>query len=89
VGPEHYRNLIEREHMNRPVSIRLHDGAVHQGVVRHVDGTHVYLEPIDGVGGVSGLDGPGLYAWGWGWGWGFPVALASIAWIAALGFLFW
>lgn len=90
MGPEHYRGLIEREHMNRPVNIRLHDGVVHQGIVRRVDATHVYLEPIDGVGGVggvSGLDGPGVYAWGWGWG--FPIALASIAFIAALPFLFW
>ncbi|WEG12231.1 sporulation protein YjcZ [Pullulanibacillus sp. KACC 23026] len=29
-GPEYYRNLIEREHMNRPVNIRLHDGREHQ-----------------------------------------------------------
>jgi hypothetical protein len=84
VGPEHYRRLIEKEHMNRPVSIRLHDGVVHQGIIRRVDATHVFIEPIDGV---RGLDGPGVYAWGWGWG--FPIALASIAFIAALPFLFW
>lgn len=85
-----YRSLIEREHMNRPVSIRLHDGTVHLGTVRRVDGTHVYLEPIDGadgVGRVSGLDGPGVFAWGWGLG--FPIALASIAAIGALGWLWW
>lgn len=89
MGPEHYRALLEREHMNRAVSIRLHDGTVHQGIVRRVDGTHVYLEPIDGVGGVggvNGLDGPGVYAWGWGW---WPIALASIAWLAVLPWFFW
>jgi hypothetical protein len=74
--------------MNRAVSIRLHDVALHQGIVRRVDATHVFIEPIDGVGGVggvSGLDGPGVFAW-W-WGLGFPIALASIAAIGAL--LFW
>lgn len=66
MGPEYYRNLIEREHMNRAVSIRLHDVALHQGIVRRVDPTHAFIEPIDGVGGVggvSGLDGPGVFAW--------------------------
>ncbi|WEG13333.1 hypothetical protein PU629_02920 [Pullulanibacillus sp. KACC 23026] len=87
MGPEYYRNLIEREHMNKPVNIRLHDGSMHQGIVRRVDNTHVHLEPIDGAGGVNGLDGPGVYAWGFGFG--FPIALASIAAIGALSWLWW
>ncbi|WEG10847.1 hypothetical protein PU629_11705 [Pullulanibacillus sp. KACC 23026] len=87
MGPDHYYNLIQNEHMNKPVQIRTHDGAVHRGVVRQVDRTHVYLEPLDGADGGPMMDGPGVYWYGWGFGW--PIALASIAWIAALPFLFW
>ncbi len=75
MGPEHYYNVIQNEHMNKCVEIRCHDGKVHRGIVRQLDRTHVYLEPIDGAEG-----GPGVYAWGFFW---WPIALASIAWIAA------
>lgn len=66
VGPDHYYDLIQREHMNQPVEIRMHDGTVHRGIVRNLDRTHVYIEPVDGVGGVGGVSGiePGVYAWG-------------------------
>lgn len=87
MGPEHYYNVINNEHMNRPVQIRLHDGTVHKGVVRQLDRTHVYLEPLEGApGGIGGGEGAGMYWFGWGFGW--PIALASIAWLAAFPW-FW
>ncbi|WP_353947771.1 hypothetical protein ABNN70_10715 [Sporolactobacillus sp. Y61] len=67
--------------LNQCVEIRCHDGSVHRGTLNHVDGQFAYLTPEEDI----GHDGPGLFLWGWGWG--VPVALASIAAIFALGFL--
>ena len=71
------------QHLNRAVEIRCLDGKVHRGVITKVDPQNVYIQPLDGAGSNAG---PGLYYWGWGWGWGYPIALASIAAIAALAF---
>ncbi|MDN3953845.1 hypothetical protein [Sporolactobacillus laevolacticus] len=68
--------------VNQPVEIRCHDGSVHRGVLSRVDDRNVYIQSAGG----NSLSGPGLFLWG-GWGWGFPIALASIAAIVALGFL--
>lgn len=67
--------------INQSVEIRCHDGSVHRGVLTHVDGQNAYLRPSEDF----GYDGPGLFVWGWGWG--TPIALASIAAILAIGFL--
>ncbi|MCL1631769.1 hypothetical protein M3N64_07380 [Sporolactobacillus sp. CPB3-1] len=69
--------------LNQPVEIRCHNGSVHRGVLTHVDDRYAYVQPQS-----SGLSGnPGLFLWR-DYGWGYPVALASIAVILALG-LFW
>ncbi|MET1249653.1 MULTISPECIES: hypothetical protein [Sporolactobacillus] len=71
------RNLV-----NQPVEIRCNDGSVHRGVLTRVDERNAYLQPA----GSDMSNNPGLFLWG-GWGWGYPIALASIAAILALGFL--
>jgi len=69
--------------MHRAVEIRTVDGQVHRGIINRVDQNHVYLSPLSG--NQDGFDGgPGLYYWGYGWG--FPIALASIAALAAIAF---
>ncbi|WP_010631240.1 hypothetical protein [Sporolactobacillus vineae] len=73
-----------RKLLNQSVEIRCHDGSVHRGILTHVDDRHAYLQM---QGGNSDFDHPGLFVWGWGRG--FPIALASIAAIVALGFFFW
>lgn len=74
-----------QQHLNKAVEIRCQDGAIHRGVITKVDEQNVYLQPFDGAG--DGLNnGPGVFAYGYGFG--FPIALASIAAIAAFG-LFW
>lgn len=82
-------NMYDRcqRHVNQAVEITCHDGTVHRGIITKVDERHVYIQPLEGA--KDGLaDGPGVFAWGWGFGWGYPVALASIAAILAIG-LFW
>ncbi|GAY75765.1 hypothetical protein [Sporolactobacillus inulinus] len=68
--------------LNQPVEIRCYDGSIHRGILTHVDRTNAYLQMPD----ANFTSNPGLFLWG-GYGWGFPVALASIAAILALGFL--
>lgn len=70
-----------RRLLNQSVEIRCHDGSVHRGILTHVDDRHAYLQ----MPGDHGFENPGLFVWGWNWG--FPIALASIAAIVALGFL--
>lgn len=69
--------------VNQPVEIRCHDGSVHRGMLTRVDERTAYLQPAGSVLSNS----PGLFLWGSG-GWGYPIALASIAAILAIGF-FW
>ncbi|TCP29164.1 hypothetical protein EV207_11289 [Scopulibacillus darangshiensis] len=73
-----------QKYMNQSVEIRCQDGTVHRGTITKVDGSHVYLQPIDGG---DGVDGPGVYYFGYGFG--FPIALAAIASIALWPFFFW
>ncbi|RYL90359.1 hypothetical protein EWI07_11970 [Sporolactobacillus sp. THM7-4] len=69
--------------VNQSVEIRCHDGSVHRGILTRVDDRFAYIQPVN----PGGLDGPGTFVWGYV-GWGYPIALASIAAILAIG-LFW
>jgi hypothetical protein len=66
----HYHGLCHR-YKGRAVELRMKDGRVHRGIIRHVDNSRVYLQPLGGAGGLGG------FGWGWGWGiGGFGIGLA-------------
>ncbi len=85
-----------RQNVGRPVKIVTHDGQTHRGIIRKVNPSKVFLDPIDGNRGPGGYGigyyggyGIGYYG-GWGWGgFGLGIALGAIATIAFLPFFFW
>ncbi|MFA1818783.1 hypothetical protein ACDX78_01050 [Virgibacillus oceani] len=80
----HYHGLCQR-YMGRPVEVRMKDGKVHRGIIKHVDGRNVYLQPLGGAGGLGG------FGWGWGWGiggFGIGLALGGIVGLALLPLFF-
>ena len=66
----HFHGLCQR-YKGRAVEIRMKDGKVHRGIIRHVDNSRVYLQPLGRPGGLGG------FGWGLGWGvTGFGIGLA-------------
>ncbi|WP_347834960.1 hypothetical protein [Gracilibacillus sp. JCM 18860] len=65
-----------RQNVGRPVKIVTHDGQTHRGIIRKVNPSKVFLDPIDGNRGGPGGYGIGYYG-GWGgWGGGFGLGIA-------------
>lgn len=85
--------------VNRSVSITNVHGKVYRGVIERVDREYVYLRPLDGHSGISGFGygygyggygrpGYGYSPYGYGYGYGRRIALASIAALILIPFLF-
>ncbi|MGP4039315.1 hypothetical protein ACTWP4_05300 [Gracilibacillus sp. D59] len=74
------------QNVGRPVKIVTHDGAVHRGIIRRVNPSKVFIDPLDAQRGIGGY---GYGFWGYGRGLGIGIALGAIATIAFLPFFFW
>jgi len=76
----HYHGLCQR-YKGRAVEIRMKDGRIHRGIIRHVYERNVFLHPLGGAGGLGG------FGWGLGWGvggFGIGLALGGIAGLALM-----
>lgn len=80
--------------VSRSVAITDVHGTVHRGVIARVDREYVYLSPLASPSGISGFSygyGYGYPGFGYGpygYGYGRRIALASIAALFLLPFLF-
>ncbi|MFZ3579861.1 hypothetical protein [Virgibacillus sp. DJP39] len=94
----HYHGLCER-YRGKAVEIRTNNGGIHRGIIRHVDGNRVYLQPIRrrNLGGFGygyyrrpryGYGRYGRYGYGYG-GFGAGIALGTIAALALLPAFYW
>lgn len=89
----HYHAMCQR-YRGRAVEIRTRDGRTHRGVIHHVTGNRVYLQPMGprrnlGGFGYGGFGyGYGGYGFG-GFGLGAGIALGAIAGIALLSAFWW
>ncbi|MEC5424567.1 hypothetical protein QGM71_13785 [Virgibacillus sp. C22-A2] len=85
----HYHGLCQR-YKGRAVVIKTRDGRTHRGIIQHVDGHRVYLQPLGG----RGLGGYGYGGYGYGrfrrprFGFGAGIVLGSIVTLALLPFFF-
>ena len=80
----HYHGLCQK-YMGRAVEVRMKNGKVHRGIIRHVDHSRVFIQPVGGAGGHGG------FGWGLGWGiggFGIGLALGGIAGLALLPWFF-
>lgn len=80
----YYHGLCNK-YRGRAVEIRTRDGRVHRGIIHHVSGNRVYLQPLRRGRNLGGF-GYGYYG---GWGFGAGIALGAIAGLALLPFFFW
>ncbi|RCW76799.1 hypothetical protein [Saliterribacillus persicus] len=74
------------QNIGKPAKIITSNGEVHRGYIRHVDRSHVFIDPIN-----TGFGGFGMGFWGfpgYGSGLGIGIALGAIATIAFLPFFF-
>ncbi|HLS08882.1 hypothetical protein [Lentibacillus sp.] len=85
---EHFRGLCQRC-KGRAVEIKTRNGAIHRGIINHVDNHYVYLHPLGpgrplggfGYGGFGGFGG-----YGYGGGLGLGIALGAIGTLALVPF---
>ncbi|WP_249872086.1 hypothetical protein [Oceanobacillus saliphilus] len=83
---EHFHAVCHRNR-GRAVEIRTHDGRIHRGIIRDVDDSRVYLQPM--------CRDRGLFGFGYGYGYGYGrsrfvagIAIGAIATLVLLPF-FW
>ncbi|SHM71347.1 hypothetical protein [Gracilibacillus kekensis] len=76
--------------IGRPVKIVTHHGEVHRGIIRRVNQSQVFIDPLGPNRGMGGY-GIGYYGYrrGYPWGLGLGIALGAIATIAFLPLFFW
>ncbi|GAB2568639.1 hypothetical protein [Gracilibacillus alcaliphilus] len=80
-----------KQHIGHPVKIVTRSGEVHRGVIKHVNRSRVFIDPLGSPRNLGGY-GQGYYGYGgfgFGSGFGLGIALGAIASIAFLPFFFW